>query len=227
MNALILGSGSEIAKGLAFHLTEDGWSVDGWQRGEVLPKTRFDLCIVAIGRVAPVGLWHEVDKYEWHEGIEDNLLTPFRLLHYIWPQHNSRAAVCFLAGSNPQMIMEGYSAYNVGKMALLKMVEQLDHETPDARFFALGPGTILTKIHEPTRKAKWKNEKLAAAEAKALNVEQQIRRVYETLMWCCKQPKEVIGGRNLCASDPWDTGGFLAETLKRNPSMYKLRRMEP
>lgn len=227
MSAIILGSKSEIAQGITKRLKKDGWSVEGWSRGDIIPEGRFDLCVIAIGAIGPVGLWHTTHQYAWEHTFESNILAPVRLLRMIWPQHNPRCAVCFLAGSNPQMIMDGYSAYNTSKMALLKLVEQLDHETPDARFFALGPGTILTKIHKPTIDAQWNNPKLAAAKAKPEDKEAQMQRVYDTLMWACKQEKAVIGGRNVCASDPWDTGGFLAETLKRAPNLYKLRRMEP
>lgn len=223
MNAIILGDRSEIAIGLWAHLEADGWRCFGWHRGEELPRERFDLCIVAIGAIAPVGRWDEQDEDKWEICVESNVLTPVRLLRRIWPQHNPRACVCFLAGSNPNMIMDGYSAYNVGKMALLKAVEQLDHETPDARMFALGPGIVLTKIHRSSDG--WDNPKLAAARARGQST--PIELIYEALMWAIKQPKEVIGGRNLCVSDPWDTGGFLCETLKRNPNLYKLRRAEP
>ena len=227
MNAVILGAKSEIAQGIEKRLKADGWEVEGWARGDIVPEGRFDLCVIALGAIGPVGLWHTTHQYAWEHTFESNILAPVRLLRMIWPQHNSRCAVCFLAGSNPQTIMDGYSAYNTSKMALLKLVEQLDHETHDARFFALGPGTILTKIHRPTLEAEWDNPKLKAAMAKPADKEAQMQRVYDCLMWAIKQEKAVIGGRNLCASDPWDTGGFLAETLKRNPVLYKLRRMEP
>jgi NAD(P)-dependent dehydrogenase (short-subunit alcohol dehydrogenase family) len=223
LNAILLGSRSDIGKALASELIADGWSLEGWARGDPLPRSRFDLCLIAIGAIAPVGVWHEQQDLGWERCIQSNLIVPINLLRAIWPQHNSRCAVCFLAGSNPNTIMDGYSAYNCSKMALLKAVEQLDHETPDARFFALGPGTVLTKIHKASEG--WPNPKLEAARKE--NKSTPIERIYECLMWAIKQPKEVIGGRNICVSDPWDTGGFLAETLKRNPDLYKLRRAEP
>lgn len=224
--AIVLGSRSEIARGVIAHLIDDGWEVDGWAKGDMLPLSRFDLVLVAMGTVAPVGLWHDINGAAWELGMEVNLLAPLRLLRMLWPQHNQNACVCFLAGSNPQMIMPGYSAYNVSKMAMLKLVEQLDAETPDARFFALGPGTILTKIHQATVAVGWKNPKLEAAMAAAPDKAAQIRRVYECLAWCLQQPKEAIGGRNICVSDAWESG-FLGEWLRKHPNGYKLRRNEP
>jgi NAD(P)-dependent dehydrogenase (short-subunit alcohol dehydrogenase family) len=221
MNAILLGSRSDIGIGLARFLLRDGWMVEGWARNDELPRSRFDLCLVAIGAISPVGRWDEQDADLWESCIYSNIVVPIRLLRKLWPQHNSRCAVCFLAGSNPNMIMDGYSAYNIGKMALLKAVEQFDHETPDARFFALGPGTVLTKIHKASEG--WPNPKLEAARAQ--NKSTPIERIYACLEWCIRQEKSVIGGRNIVVSDMWDTG-FLGEWLHRNPDKFKLRRAE-
>jgi NAD(P)-dependent dehydrogenase (short-subunit alcohol dehydrogenase family) len=219
--AIILGSNSDIAKGLEPLLAKD-YRILKWSRGSVLPLEDWDLVVCCIGTVAPVGLWHDVDEIDWIFGIESNLITPFRLLQSLWPTHNPGASVCFMAGSNPQMIMDGYSSYCVGKMGLLKLVEQLDHETPDAKFFALGPGTILTKIHQATTKARWDNPKLDAALANPGDMLEQIERVHDCLMWCVAQEKRVIGGRNICVSDAY--GKALTESLWDDNWKYKLRR---
>jgi NAD(P)-dependent dehydrogenase (short-subunit alcohol dehydrogenase family) len=220
-NCIILGSNSDIAKGLEPLLAKD-YRILKWSRGQSLPLEDWDLVVCCIGSVAPVGLWHSVDEVQWLHSIESNLITPFRLLQKLWPTHKPGASVCFMAGSNPQMIMDGYSAYNTGKMALLKLVEQLDHETPDAKFFALGPGTILTKIHQATTKAGWDNPKLDAALANPGDMLEQIERVHDCLMWCVAQEKRVIGGRNICVSDAY--GKALVESLWDDNWKYKLRR---
>jgi len=224
--AIILGSNSEIAKGIAPLLQADGWEIHGKARGT--PFVDWDLIISCIGTVAPVGPWHEQDHEQWVNGLDTNLLIPLLLVRQLWKLRKPNPTVCFLAGSNPQMIMDGYSAYNASKMALLKLVEQLDHETPDAKFFALGPGTIITKIHKPTWDAKWNNPKLEKAMVEtSSNHDGKIRKVYDTLMWCVSQPKKVVGGRNICVSDldkyPPQT---LARLLENNPDQFKLRRWE-
>ncbi len=218
MNAVILGSQSDIAGALSVFLQRDGWTVDGWRRGSSVPIGPWDLLICALGTVAPVGNWQTIDPAEWKKSIDSNLDLPLELLREIWPFRRDNASVCFLAGSNPQKIMPGYSAYNAGKMALLKVVEQLDAETPDAKFFALAPGYIPTKIHKPTLDANWPNERIAKGGGTA------IAKVYECLRWAMEQPKEVIGGRNICVSDPY--GPELAGRLACNASLYKLRRVE-
>lgn len=227
--AVILGAQSEIAQDIAKMLGRDGWRIEVWARGWPLPEFRYskwDLCLVALGSVAPVGTWHGVPDAEWREGIESNLLKPISLLREIWPKHNENAVVCFLAGSNPNMVMAGYSAYNVGKMALLKAVEQLDFETPDARIFALGPGTVLTKIHRPTIEAKWPNPKLAKAFEDKPDKAKQLNAIYQMLLWCLTQPKSIIGGRNICVSDADRYGASLMPWLRGNPNAFKLRRVE-
>jgi NAD(P)-dependent dehydrogenase (short-subunit alcohol dehydrogenase family) len=203
-------------------LLEPDYQVIGWGRRDSVPGCDWDLVICCLGSVAPVGLWHDLDETQFLLNLESNLITPIRLLQRIWKNRRLGATVCMLAGSNPQMIMDGYAAYNIGKMALLKAVEQLDQESPDAKFFALGPGTVLTKIHQPTLDVKWDNPKLdKAMSMPKFGLPQQ---VYQCLMWAIDQPKEVIGGRNICASDQFGPG--LAQQLKDDPWMFKLRRIE-
>ena len=222
-SCIILGSRSEIGMGLADLLLKDGWVVDGWARSGKLPYLQWNLCIIAMGTVAPVGLWHEVDQQDWEESIRSNILIPIKLLRQMWKYRLPDASICFMAGSNPNMIMDGYSAYNVGKMALLKAVEQLDHETQDAKFFAIGPGICDTKIHKATLEANWPNRKLEEARREMRFT--PIKSIYDCLKWCIAQPKSIIGGRNICVSDPWDQG-WLPEWLETDPSLFKLRRKE-
>ncbi len=216
-HAIIAGANSDIAKGLIPLMVD--WNISTITRHEGNQyKKPWNLLLIAAGRVFPVGLWMDNQDHEWEECVDSNLLYPIRLLRFLWRDHAHNASVCFMAGSNPQKPMAGYSAYNAGKMALLKVVEQLDFETPEAKFFALGPGYVATKIHQPTVDAKWPNERIAKGNSTP------IEKIYDCLKWCVSQPKEVVGGRNICVSDPY--GPELAEKLKANHSMYKLRRIE-
>jgi len=222
MNCIILGAKSEIAQHLRVLMVADGWKVTGWSRGKgyTAGAGPWDLVLIAMGRVVPVGSWWNQQQEDLLETFNSNLLYPVQLLQGIWNNRCEGASVCWLAGSNPNTIMDGYWAYNVSKMAVLKAVEQMDHESKDTKFFALGPGTILTKIHKAS--AGWDNPKLAAAYGDTKHLpENAIPRVYECLKWCISQPKEVIGGRNICASD------YLSSTLlKECPDLFKLRRHE-
>ncbi len=216
MNCIILGAQSEIGLELCVRLHVDGWTVFGWARGErvdTLPE--WSLLVSCIGTVAPVGWWYEQDADAWEDSVRSNLFTPLRLLRELWPRRTKDAAVCFMAGSNPNTAMPGYSAYNAGKMALLKLTEQLDAESPDCKFFALGPGYIPTKIHAPTLDAKWPNPRIMSGKPPATHDQ-----VYACLKWCLAQPRSIVGGRNVCASDPY------TRIHDWQPDTFKLRRKE-
>ena len=219
--AIVLGAKSDIYKALKSSFIADDWQMVEWTRYTpgVARFPVWDLMLVMVGKISPVGMWHELDDYQWDHCMESNLLLPLRLLRKLWPKRNAGAQVCWFAGSNPNTIMTGYSAYNVSKMAVLKLVEQLDYEEPKHKFFAIGPGTVLTKIHEQT--GAWPNPKLA--QARAENKQMDVQRTYDCIKWCLEQPKEVIGGRNICVSDPWGGTG-LQEELSFRPTLLKLRR---
>lgn len=196
MNCILLGSNSDIAKAIKPMLEADGYTVHGWAREQELPSVVWDLLIITIGKVAPVGLWHEQGHEKWDECVRSNLLLPLKLLRRLWNLRKPNATVIWFAGSNPQKIMDGYSAYNASKMAVLKLIEQLDHETPDCKFVAFGPGYAKTKIHEATLKANWPNERIATGDDG-----NSMGDIYKAMKWCIDQPKKIVGGRNICVSD--------------------------
>lgn len=221
--AIVIGSNSDIMKALTPMLEADGYEVTGWHTGQKVVWPRWDLAIIALGKVAPVGLWHDVNVVHWYECIYSNLTAPFEKLRSIWSKRNLvDSTVIWFAGSNPQKIMAGYSAYNTSKMAVLKLIEHLDAETPNCKFVALGPGYVKTKIHEATLKAKWPNERIERGD------EASMEDIYKTMMWCISQPKEVVGGRNICVSDisKRTYTDSLVSALENDQETFKLRRRE-
>lgn len=219
---ILIGDRSDIAKALLPFLVADGYTVHGWNRSSNdAPYVSWDLFLCALGSVAPVGPLREQMDEEVYDCVNSNLLLPVEMLRILWPLRKDYASACFMGGSNPQKIMPGYLAYNMSKMGLLKAVEQIDAESPDCTVFALGPGYFRdSKIHKATLDANWPNERIARGDAGT-----PIERIWGCLQWCISQPKEVIGGRNIAASDPWDKPE-LAERLTANPNLYKLRRVE-
>jgi len=222
MKVLILGDKSDIAKGISSLMSKDGWAIQGWNRDTPDNHFRYfdqwDVLLVCVGRVSPVGMWQDQSITQVVDCLYSNLILPLQLVQRAWGRRGESPSVCFMAGSNPQKIMSGYTAYNVGKMGLLKLCEQLDFETPEAKFFALGPGYVQTKIHRATLDAGWKNERIQRGGSTPIET------IYDCLKWCLKQPKEVVGGRNICASDPY--GDELAQRLSSDPSLFKLRRVQ-
>lgn len=214
MKAFILGDKSDIAQAIRPMLEKDGYQVSGWSRGKWPEREPWDLMIITIGRVAPVGLWHDVDQVQWAECLYSNLTLPFQLLRRMWGGHSPYSTVIWFAGSNPQKIMDGYSSYNCSKMAVLKLVEQLDHETPDCRFIAFGPGYAKTKIHKATIDKNWPNERIARGDDG-----NSMESIYEAMKWCIDH-REEAGGRNICVSD------FKEDSKYWNNDQFKLRRIE-
>lgn len=232
-NCIILGDRSEIAQGLQPMLEADGYHVTGWNRNTPEKYLRryfpqWDLILCAIGSVAPVGHWSKVNPDAWDESVRVNCLLPIRLVREIWHNRLPNASVCFLAGANPNKAGPNYSGYYTGKMALLKAIETIDAETPDAKFFALAPGIVFTKIHKPTMDSGIVNDGLEARRAVGGT---PIKEIYQALQWCIREPKSVVGGRNICVSDLClDHDAYqddiLAESLVIDQSKFKLRRIQ-
>lgn len=218
MNAIILGSNSDLAKAITPSLEKD-YLVTGWKRGPWPERSPWDVLIITIGSVSPVGLWHDVDQVQWAECLYSNLTLPLQLLRRLWGARNPNATVIWFTGSNPQRIMDGYSAYNVSKMAVNKLVEQLDQESPDCKFVAFGPGYHDTKIHKATKDFGWKNDVIERG-AKHGHEE-----VWRALEWIIQQPKETVGGRNICVSDLVEVDGKLTSAWVSH-HFGKLRRVE-
>lgn len=229
-SCILLGGNSEIGLHLATFLKHDRWDVFRWQRGQMHyfrvkgEQPCWDLALIPIGTVAPVGLWHDVD--DWGGGVNVNLIRPVTILNAFWESRAPGASVCFFAGANPNATMPGYSSYAAGKMGLLKACEWMDAETPNVKFFALAPGIVHTKIHKPTVAARWNNEKLQASYRE--NRQTPYQKIYDCLQWCVRQPKSVVGGRNICVSDSddWANETALAKELEADTSLFKLRRQE-
>lgn len=213
ITAVILGSRSDIAKRLRPLMLADGWSLWKWTRGRSLVDApNWDVLICFIGSLAPIGQWTERGI---KRGVTMNLMHPLRLLEKLMPRHAENASACFLAGPNPNTVIVGYTAYATGKLGLLKAIEYIDAES-EVKVFSLGPGYVKTKIHEPSI--------AVGVDLSGRGEGTSAEQIYACLKWCITQPKAVIGGRNVCVSDPW--GDQLRARLEQNPDLYKLRRAE-
>lgn len=103
------------------------------------------------------------------------------------------------------------------------MTELLDDESPDCKFFVLGPGIVRTKIHKQTLRAGGRAVS-GGRVADFLTSDDpgtSMDDIYAALMACLAAPKETVGGRNLYV--PLDDFTRLGE-LAADPGMFKLRR---
>lgn len=151
--AVIVGSGSEIAQNIGQRLKRDGWYVRGCAHDDVV-YANWDLLLLAMGQMKPIGKFFDIFMGEWVEGIEANGMLPLRTLRCMWSFRNKDAHVVFFGGPNMSKSSETYSAYRCGKAILEAIVPTLNAEYSECKFHVLHPGVVATKIHQQTIDAK-------------------------------------------------------------------------
>lgn len=191
----------------------------------------WDVLVMAPGAQEPVGPFIKCDFDEWAASNDVNFVNQMRVVHALLPVRNPGnvlgPCVLFFAGGGANNAVVNYSAYTVSKIALIKMCELLDAEIPDTRFAIIGPGWVKTKIHQATLEAgetyagaNYQRTlcKLASEECTPMND------VLDSCDWVISMPRVVVSGRNFSTVyDRWGTEE-LAELLRKDPNLYKLRR---
>lgn len=149
--AVILGLNSDIAKGLKERLEVDQWVVNGTCReNTAYPTAQWDLLIVAMGTMEPIGKFFDVPQSDWERSLWVNALRPLELIRCVWNNRRAGARVVFMSGPNPNVPTPTYTAYRAGKAILQSLVETLNAEYPDTKFCWFIPGVVNTKIHYQT-----------------------------------------------------------------------------
>ena len=190
----------------------------------------WDALVLCPGIQEPIGLFTDCDFNEWRESVRVNFTNQLLIVHKLLSTRNQidtlEPCVLFFAGGGTNNATVNYSAYTISKIALIKMCELLDAEIPDTRFAILGPGWVKTKIHQATLNAGKRAEnnyektryKLLSNECTPMN------EVLDCCDWLINTPRQVISGRNFSVVfDMWGTKQ-LANYLKDDFNMYKLRR---
>jgi len=191
----------------------------------------WDLFISAVGVLDPIGPWTSIDFDAWEYSVRVNSLAQLRVLHGMYPYRRlgQLAQVAFLAGGGTNNPFTNFSAYCLGKIALIKMCELIDDEVSDVNAFIIGPGFMPTKIHEQTIASKVSAgegyEKTMKFRASEKNIA-SYHDLYDCIIWCVRQGRSVAGGRNFAlVHDPWQADGdLLAKELELDPNKHKLRR---
>lgn len=190
---------------------------------------RWTTFVSAVGTLEPIGPFFHSDAGAWGRSVQVNAIGQLQLLHAL----RSQAApglkkVCFLVGGGINGPFTNYSAYCIGKIALVKMCELIDDEDPDVHAVAVGTGWVATKIHEQT---------LAAGARAGVNLGRTLAfqasgepgtshdDIFACIQWCFAQGREATGGRNVSVvHDAWRDGDLLRVPLLGDRARWKLRR---
>lgn len=229
MHAIILGIGSDIGCEIAARLCADGWSVVGWHHDDIPDDADpWDLIVCCYGSLEPIRSFWEGNFADWCRAFDANLFTPLSHLRMLYHVRNPGASVCLFSGAGTGGPAPTYSAYAASKAALVKMTELLDNESPDCKFFILGPGITRTKLHEQTLNAGKRAANYQRVVEFGMSTDKGTSHddIYGCLMACVAAPKGVVGGRNICVHlDDWKNGLLDArEELEADQDMLKLRR---
>lgn len=191
---------------------------------------KWDTCILCPGTQKPVVKFFDCDFDEWSKSIHSNAIEPLRIIHEIYPLRNKNkiSNVVLFAGAGSNNVVPSLSAYTTSKIMLIKMSEIMNFETEDLNVFIIGPGLTRTKMHYETLEAG--REKAGANYDKTEEFMKSgeqgtaMKDIFECIYWLEEKGRDVAGGRNF--SVVWDKWGNekLADVLKSNPDMYKLRR---
>lgn len=221
-----------IAEGVVFFRLDISSldSINGFVLALRQAKAYWDVLISAPGLLSPIGPFFDLDFEEWAHSVTVNSLSQLRVLHAVYPmrKRHGNAKVIFFAGGGTNSSFDNYSAYCIGKLALIKMSELLDSECPDLQVSIIGTGWVSTKIHQQTLAAgpnAGKNlqktrDFLEAEKAEGASLET----VAECVDWCLRAPRAAVGGRNFSlVFDNWRDPSFITE-LQQESDSYKLRR---
>lgn len=198
MKAIIFGKRSEIGINLAARLAKDGWEVsfDVW--------ASWNLLVVCIGTLEPIGEFLGCDQDAWWDGVESNGLVPLRIFRSLYPFRMPGASCCVFGGPNLLKPSPTYSAYRVGKVVLSEMVPILNEET-DVHTFMINPGVVNTKIHQQTLRAgnRAANYERVKGIVEGREPTTSHDEIYACLKWCmANKPERAVHVHEFRAETP-------------------------
>ena len=194
-------------------------------------ELRWDLFISCPCNPLPLKNFFECDFDEWSDSVHINSIEQLRLLHDIYPygKKGKILDVVFFAGGGVNNAVLRFSAYTISKIMLIKMCEFLDAENKNINIFIVGPGWTKTKTHDVVLEHVDRDDErhqktidfLKSGEGTTMDD------IYGCIKWLSKQGRKVASGRNFSVvNDKW-AGPLrkkMADVLKKDPNMYKLRR---
>ncbi|KAL4862751.1 hypothetical protein BDV12DRAFT_207010 [Aspergillus spectabilis] len=110
---------------------------------------RWDVLVLAAGYIPTPGSIRDTSVDEWWKALETNLKGTLIAAKSFLPTANpSHAAVIGYSAAItfPAAMLQGLSAYNISKIAVLKLIEYIAAENPSVFAAALHPGIVDTDI---------------------------------------------------------------------------------
>ena len=105
-----------------------------------------DCVVLNAGMLGPMGTSLEIPIAGWRETFDVNFFTPLAIIKAVLPKCTPNAYLIFLSGGGAVTPLSGVGPYALSKLAIVKLVEQLSLEEDRARFYAMAPGAVDTKI---------------------------------------------------------------------------------
>jgi NAD(P)-dependent dehydrogenase (short-subunit alcohol dehydrogenase family) len=190
----------------------------------------FDLVVVCVGQLSPIGPLVEMNYLDWSNSILLNSVNQVYLISQILKRlkDNNYAGTKFLtfAGSGTNSAPVNFSAYTIAKISLIKAMELFASECPEYVFASLGTGWMKSAIHQQT---------ISAGEDSGPSYFETLRRIEhddfgdpqllsEFIFWFLNKSKDSTSGRNIALQgDDWKSGDFI-NILTSSIDSYKLRR---
>ena len=209
---------------------EDKVSIDALMENYKESGLSWDTFISCPCNPLPLESFFDGEFEEWNKSMHTNAIEQLRVLHGLYPLRNKDKisnVVYFSGGGGSNKAVKKFSAYNLAKITLTKMCELLDAENEDLNTFIIGPGWVKTKTHDLILKHTDSADERHIATKKFLESKEgtRIDDIFNCIEWLCQQGREISGGRNFSVVyDKWGNEK-LAEILKSNSDMYKLRRL--
>jgi NAD(P)-dependent dehydrogenase (short-subunit alcohol dehydrogenase family) len=254
--AVIVGHDSQLGKIIGDYFIDEGWNVIGTTRrksevsparffldsldpgsisaaaSEIMQSSRdWDVLILAIGALTPIGKFTEVSFSEWRTSFEVNFFSQIEFITEVLKLTskstcNPRRVITF-AGSGTNSAPVSFSAYTLSKIALVKSMELLAAEYPEVFFLSLGTGWMKSPIHQQTLRAGKLAGKSLDETRRRLQSEDfgDPELLVDFMRWYLRIDDPRISGRNIALQgDDWKTLGFV-DSLTSSDDAFKLRRL--
>lgn len=191
----------------------------------------WNLIVLSIGKLNPIGRFTEIEFDEWEESVQLNFLNQIYFIQQILKSTDDlsdhKRTILTFAGSGTNSAPVSYSAYTLSKIGLIKATELLAAENDWCTFVSLGTGWINSAIHSQT---------IEAGELAGAAYKETVRRlnegdfgnpnlICEFILWMNNQPGKSISGMNFALQgDNWKSPDF-SDRVSRFPNNFKLRKL--